>query len=1292
MGWALLALLVLHWPIIIFGGPVAARLAARRQHLDVSLALSGTLWTNLTISDLRAIPLGTGATPVESIRIEKLRFDYNLWRLARRGLGEFLSSYEVRRADLAFIAQASRTDEEREVKKSVIETLRTILAQPAAYSDQVEIDDFSIRVRSAESETVVRGISALFHPEKTGHFRMERMQIPGLPVWENLSAETTYVNRHLVQRGMRLGPHIVIDELSYDASRRAEGRGEIGLKSHGFGGEFSLLLTGQEKQEKGEYLAQRYDTHLRVAIAGVRVREAAEYFGVKGVPIERLESFALDFTGDPEKPRSWGGSARTVIENLAAGSVVVPRLELASEFARGIATTKGGVQFGRNSVALESRIALPERIDDWLASEVDATARIDAPELTALAASFLPNAKAGGAVVLDAKLGLHERRASAQARFQARNLVFDQVTAPTADGEIDLATTLSTDGKLQPATLDAKINVTTGAVSVSTFTIDSVRVALDVANGNAALRQLAVNRGSNSISATGRVQLPADLKQLARSAGEMQLAVRAPQLAEFGVAVKDATLAGQIEAEARVQFADAKANGDVQMSGRANLGEFHLRELGARARLRGHTIELEQFAVALSDTDRLTLKGRFETEAPRLYDGSFSLGIRDLAVLAPLLATFGVKETLGGALDVSWTGRGALVAGQRDGEASVTLRAAKYGKVDLNEFALRGSYTAEQATAELRAVSGPTQLSTQIAWADERVTLRDLELRQGDQRAATGEISYGLAGLGTPAFDPMKQPVAVSLHADKLDLEKLLTSIAPPAAASGQITAHLAAHGTALRPEVELKVEARGLKAKAVEKVDPAEVDLALNYVPGTLTLDGSARQPLLQPLSIKARVPLDLERVAARKKIDPTLPLDLSVKLPPTSLAVLPKLVPAVRRIDGTVAIDVQAGGTIEKPELSGQATVALKDARMTNENVPAIGQFDARLVFAKDTLNVERCGGIVGGGRFDLSGTIGLASFTDPGFGLRLRADEVLVKRDDSITVRIDSDVKITGALKAAEVNGEVVVTQSRFFKEIDILPIALPGRPKPEPKPTPKSAPSQANISLPPPLDAWKFNVAIKTRSDDPFRVRGNLANGAVALNLLLGGEGKEPWLEGEATIEQFTGSLPFSAITVENGRVFFTRNAPFQPTLDIRSQSKIREYTITAHVFGDARQPQLELTSEPPLPHSDIVTLIATGTTTGELSGNADILATRAAMFALEEIWRKVFKKKAPPKEKPRDDASFVGRFDLDFGGTDQQTGAREANARFKINDQFYILGEFDTRGGYTGSLKYLLRFR
>ena len=37
------------------------------------------------------------------------------------------------------------------------------------------------------------------------------------------------------------------------------------------------------------------------------------------------------------------------------------------------------------------------------------------------------------------------------------------------------------------------------------------------------------------------------------------------------------------------------------------------------------------------------------------------------------------------------------------------------------------------------------------------------------------------------------------------------------------------------------------------------------------------------------------------------------------------------------------------------------------------------------------------------------------------------------------------------------------------------------------------------------------------------------------------------------------------------------------------------------------------------------------------------------------------------------------------------GAQQATARFKVNDQFVLVGDLDVGGGFRGMVKYLIRF-
>jgi hypothetical protein len=121
--------------------------------------------------------------------------------------------------------------------------------------------------------------------------------------------------------------------------------------------------------------------------------------------------------------------------------------------------------------------------------------------------------------------------------------------------------------------------------------------------------------------------------------------------------------------------------------------------------------------------------------------------------------------------------------------------------------------------------------------------------------------------------------------------------------------------------------------------------------------------------------------------------------------------------------------------------------------------------------------------------------------------------------------------------------------------------------------------------------------------------------------------------------------------------------------------------------------LQLSSEPPLPYSDIVSLLATGVTKSELSGNADILASKAALLAVQELYRRIFKKgQGPPPENKSAVGNFLDRFTVDLGPVNNHTGGQDIIAKYKLTDHWDLVGDLATEEGFTGRLKYLIRFR
>ena len=313
-------------------------------------------------------------------------------------------------------------------------------------------------------------------------------------------------------------------------------------------------------------------------------------------------------------------------------------------------------------------------------------------------------------------------------------------------------------------------------------------------------------------------------------------------------------------------------------------------------------------------------------------------------------------------------------------------------------------------------------------------------------------------------------------------------------------------------------------------------------------------------------------------------------------------------------------------------------------------------------------------------MSGRVTFPKLTEPTLDLQLKADSVLIARNDTLTARADANLKIMGPLMAAAVSGNVALTNSHLLKNIDLIPIGLPGRPAPEP---PAARPE---ISFPdPPLRDWKFDVAIKTK--DPVVIRGNLATGGAVCDLRLTGTGLRPQLQGLVRMENVEATLPFSRLQVSYGFLHFDPNDWMNPRIDLQGTSVIRDYTVRVYVYGTLDSPQAIFTSEPPLAQEEIISLIATGATREELSGHGNVLAGRAAMLLIQQLYRKVFK-----KGESTDSNTVFNRLDLDVGLIDPRTGKQQARARFKINDHFVLVGDIGVGGDYRGMLKYLIRFR
>ena len=685
-------------------------------------------------------------------------------------------------------------------------------------------------------------------------------------------------------------------------------------------------------------------------------------------------------------------------------------------------------------------------------------------------------------------------------------------------------------------------------------------------------------------------------------------------------------------------------------------------------------------ALPLNGGDKLEGSARVILHEPFAYEARLAGSVRDIALFQPLLET-----PLGGTLEIDWHGTGEIQRMRHSGEGRVALQGGRVAQWSGVEGELAGVYSPEsiEITAlRLRCDQGTLQAGVRLR--DQCLHVEGLRLTAGKTGVATGSFSLPL-DLRTPTrretVFPASGALAGTVVLEQIDLAQLFPAARPGLAVRGSASGSLSAGGTLAAPDLTVRLAVRDLVSGAAEKFTPASGEATLRFHQGRAALSGTLAQPGLSTLSFQGEMPLNLRQALAERRIDPATPIVFSVKLPPSDAGLFVPLIPGVRMLDGRLSMDASATGTLEKPTFSGGVALHLEAIRFQATDMPGINHLRGDLRFAGAELTFQRCTGDMAGGPFSVTGRLRFDPLADPVFDLRLQSQGTLIVRNDTLTLRTDSDLRLTGPFSKALLSGKVGVTKSRFFREIEILPIGLPGRPVPKP------ANGWFDLSIStPPLRDWSYDVAIRTV--EPFAVKGNLANGSLEADLHLGGTGLAPGLEGMARIENFVASLPFSRLTVDYGTLYFDGGAALNPTLDIHGSSRIRDYNVNVYLYGTASEPQTLFTSEPSLPQEEVIALLATGATTRDFAQNNQALAGRAAVLLFQDLSRKLF-----PRRPPSDNNSNpMDRFSLDVGGVDPRTGRQELMGKFKLSDQYQIGAGVDMQGDMRMQLQYLIRFR
>jgi autotransporter translocation and assembly factor TamB len=1262
-------LIIFHRPILLAVGRQIVLRYAARENLKIDFRLEGNPFSHLTVRNFRALP--TGASPIESIDIDQLYVDYSLLGLARNGLSHFLEDIEVRSAQVVLNPARAPPPKPRPKQKPKL---------PSLFPERVRLADATFVVRGQSNDFIIEHFDLDLNPRSPGEVRIEKLQLPSGDGWSRISGQTSYTNKNLVLRDLILSDHEQIRLLNIDASRSETKTLGLKLDCAIGGGQLSasagLIETESSVNAKINVIAQK------IAAESLNKFLFLPEDSLSG-EIERL---ALEGAGTIDVPRTWSGAMSLQTSNVRLQQINFERgvVELSAERGKAILRSADIVQ-DKNELHLHGTIELPSVTEDFGRTPTTLEIAGTAPDLQRL--TTRTPAQLTGSAQFSGKIDIVNAKIEATLGVIAESVGFPDGTIDKLSSTLRASKSVARTDTKRPwfADLRTAMEFDLAGIRYQDHIIDSVQGSLNGSDDILGLDRLTVRRNQNELNVRGRYKLPEEVGKASSQPAELEVALNAPEAGDFWATDSPDKLSGPLQLTAQIEWKQQAANGQISISGsNLKMRDLVFRQLNTQCSISNNIVYLNDCRASLNDSDLFNATGTLNLRRPYHYNGKVAASVANLSTLQPLLRTFGNQNELAGSVTLDWEGNGDAQISKSSGNLKFALDKGRYGNMQSLRAKIDASYSPEGLDVPIIFfATGNTDFQAVAQAKGETLEITRIQLDQGQARFASGYVSFPLVwrNLGTNAATISSSgKVFATIQSENLDLKKLFTDLGIKAGTSGTLNARVDANGTIADLNASLNLQMRDLRNDRWPKMEPANFDLNAQAVHDRLAVLGKLQQARIQPLELNVDMPFDIPKIARARKLPDDTPITAKARLPRSSVNFARQFVPALEQLDGDLGLDVDVSGTIGKPVFSGAGDVTVNVARFTNATLPALRNFSARLSFAQNALSLERFGGDLAGGPFTMSGRVTFPKLTEPTLDLQLKANSVLLARNDTLTARADAGITVTGPFAAATVSGNVAMTNSHILKNIDLIPIGLPGRPAPEP---PSERPQ---FSFPnPPLRDWKFDVAIKTK--DPVLIRGNLATGGATADIKLAGTGLRPELNGTVRLENVEATLPFSRLEISTGFLYFDPSDSMNPRLELHGTSVIRDYTVRVYVYGTMLAPEVIFTSEPPLPQEEIISLIATGATREELSGRGNVLAGRAAMLLVQQLYRKIFKKGEPTQSN-----EFLNRLDLDVGTVDPRTGRQQASARFKINDRFVLVGDVGVGGSYRGMLKYLIRFR
>jgi translocation and assembly module TamB len=318
--------------------------------------------------------------------------------------------------------------------------------------------------------------------------------------------------------------------------------------------------------------------------------------------------------------------------------------------------------------------------------------------------------------------------------------------------------------------------------------------------------------------------------------------------------------------------------------------------------------------------------------------------------------------------------------------------------------------------------------------------------------------------------------------------------------------------------------------------------------------------------------------------------------------LSLLRILYREVEHGDGTAEVKLTVQDAWKNPDVAGELRINSGEIKI--KDIPQ--KFTAlrgKLTFGQSRIVVDSLTGEAGGGTLSASGWAQLYGLALQDFSLKTAFENVTVRYPEGLTSTLSGDLYYDGGATEQSLTGDVTIKRARYDKRVEWKSMLVD---------IGKGLYQKKKTEV-----AWIGDTQINIRfhGKDSILLQNNLAKIPLDVDMFLRGTVNQPQLLGRVEAQKGMVYFRKNEFRILHASADFVDPNRMNPVLDIQAEIQVREYRIRLAVSGTADRAVVTLLSDPSLPDSDILALLAVGKTSTELKGKeSGVGMSEAASFA------------------------------------------------------------------------------